>query len=102
VVRNVGDVNAFNVSLYFPGDEYPLALAQSSLQLGIIPAGQLNEGTITASVYPNATPGTYYVPVIVHYSDVNLTTYVPVVIYPPKISLSIFTVPPQVSQASTT
>ncbi|EHP70573.1 S-layer domain-containing protein [Metallosphaera yellowstonensis MK1] len=96
VVRNVGDVNAFNVSLYFPGDEYPLALTQSSLQLGIIPAGQLNEGTITASVYPNATPGTYYVPVIVHYSDVNLTTYVPVVIYPPKISLSIFTVPPQV------
>ncbi|WP_240938867.1 COG1361 S-layer family protein [Metallosphaera hakonensis] len=96
IVRNLGDVNALNVSLYFNSSEFPIQFTQNSLMLGIIPAGQINEGSVTANVYPNATPGTYYIPVIIHYSQVNVTQYVPVTIYPPKVTLSIFTVPPQV------
>ncbi len=96
IVRNLGDVNALNVSLYVSSSEFPIQFTQNSLMIGIVPAGQINEGTITVNVYPNATPGTYYIPVIVHYSQVNVTEYVPVTVYPPKIALSLFTVPPQV------
>ncbi|MEM1620558.1 MAG: hypothetical protein QXX62_09545 [Metallosphaera sp.] len=96
IVRNLGDVNALNVSLYVSSSEFPIQFTQNSLMIGIVPAGQINEGTITVNVYPNATPGTYYIPVIMHYSQVNVTEYVPVTVYPPKIALSLFTVPPQV------
>ncbi|MEM0279772.1 S-layer protein [Metallosphaera sp.] len=96
IVRNLGDVNALNVSLYFNQYEFPVQFSQNSLMLGIIPSGEINEGSVTVNVYQNATPGTYYIPIVIHYSDVNLTQYVPITIYPPKITISVFTDPPQV------
>ncbi|QKR00447.1 S-layer protein [Metallosphaera tengchongensis] len=96
LLRNLGDVDALNVSLYFSSSEFPIQFSQNAIMIGIVPAGQINEGSVTVNVFPNATPGTYYIPVVVHYSQVNVTQYVPVTIYSPKITLSVFTVPPQV------
>ncbi|MCI2415626.1 MAG: hypothetical protein MPF33_10375 [Candidatus Aramenus sp.] len=95
VVRNLGIVDATNVTLYFQST-YPVKFAQSSLSLGVVPAGEINEGTVTASVYANATGGIYYIPVKVHYFDVNSVYDVPVLISSPSISVDVFTIPPQV------
>ena len=94
IVRNLGDVNALNVSLLF-NSEYPLYFTQKSGYIGIVPAGEYNYVTVTVNVYPNATPGVYYIPVTLQYFQTKTTLYAPVVIYSPNITINAFTIPPQ-------
>ncbi|AWR96594.2 hypothetical protein DFR86_02865 [Acidianus sulfidivorans JP7] len=95
IVKNLGDVTVTNVSLTIV-KEYPISTSQNNIYIGIIPAGEENLGSITANVYPNATPGVYYIPVIIHYFDTKSLEYVPIVISSPKISINMITLPPQV------
>ncbi|ARM75074.1 COG1361 S-layer family protein [Acidianus manzaensis] len=95
IVKNLGDVTATNVSLTIVKD-YPISTSQNNIYIGIIPAGEENLGSITANVYANATPGVYYVPVIIHYFDSSSLEYVPIVISSPKISINMITLPPQI------
>lgn len=94
IVRNLGDVNALNVSLSF-NSEYPISFTQKSGYIGIVPAGGYNYVTVNVNVYPNATPGIYYIPVTLHYFQTKETTYAEIVIYSPNITLNAFTIPPQ-------
>ena len=94
IVRNLGDINVLNVSLDFDS-EYPLYFTQKSAYIGIIPAGKFNYATVTVNVYPNATPGVYYIPVTIHYFQTKTVLYAPVIIYSPNITVNVFTIPPQ-------
>ncbi|TRN02453.1 hypothetical protein DJ527_03995 [Sulfolobus sp. F1] len=96
VLRNTGDVNILNATLTFQPIEYPLIFHQTTAQVGIIPAGEENYGTVTVSVFPNATPGVYYIPATLNYFNHITTISVPVVIYSPNISVNVVTIPPQV------
>jgi len=94
VVRNLGDVNALNVSLNF-NSEYPIQFTQKTGYIGIVPAGEYNYVTVTVNVYTNATPGVYYIPVTLQYFQTKTTVYTPVIIYSPNITVNAFTIPPQ-------
>ncbi|QIW24815.1 hypothetical protein EWF20_12220 [Sulfolobus sp. S-194] len=95
VIRNLGDVNALNVTLDLDS-EYPLYFTQKNVYVGIIPAGEYNYASVTVDVYPNATPGVYYIPVTIQYFNTKTVIYTPVVIYSPNITINAFTIPPQV------
>jgi len=95
IVKNLGDVTTSNVSILLK-QTYPLQISQKYVSIGIIPAGEYNLATITASIYSNVTPGIYYIPVVLHYFESNVTQYVPILISSPKISVNILTLPPQV------
>ncbi|BFH72418.1 COG1361 S-layer family protein [Sulfurisphaera javensis] len=95
IVRNLGDVNALNVSLDLDSS-YPIYFTQKTAYLGIVPAGEYNYVTVTVNVYPNATPGVYYIPVTLQYFQTKTTIYTPILIYSPNITLNAFTVPPQI------
>ena len=96
IIRNLGDVNALNFSLCIP-NKYPLIVSQRQIYVGIIPAGGINYATTTVSVYPNATAGVYYIPVVIKYfSNVVEKEYVPIEIYPVNLTLNVITIPPQV------
>ena len=95
IVKNLGNVLASNVSIFLK-QAYPLKISQKYVSIGIIPAGEYNLATITASVYSNVTPGIYYIPVILHYFETNVTQYVPLLISSPKIAINILTLPPQI------
>jgi len=95
IVKNLGNVLASNVSIFLK-QAYPLKISQKYVSIGIIPAGEYNLATITASVYSNVTPGIYYIPVILHYFETNVTQYVPLLISSPKITINILTLPPQI------
>jgi hypothetical protein len=96
VIRNLGDVNALNVSLLIP-NQYPLMVTQRQAYVGIIPAGEINYVTLTVSVYPNATPGVYYIPVTLYYfSGISMKEYVPIEIFPSNLTINMLTLPPQV------
>ena len=94
IVRNLGDVNALNVSLVL-NSTYPLYFAQKSAYIGIVPAGGYNYVTVTVNVYANATPGVYYIPVTLRYFQTKITVYTPIIIYSPNITINVFTIPPQ-------
>jgi hypothetical protein len=95
IIKNLGNVLASNVSIFLK-QAYPLKVSQKYVSIGIIPAGEYNLATITASVYSNATPGIYYIPIILHYFESNITQYVPVLISAPKLAINILTLPPQI------
>ncbi|WP_221289205.1 COG1361 S-layer family protein [Stygiolobus caldivivus] len=96
VIRNLGDVNALNFSIIIP-NEYPIVVSQRSVYVGIIPAGEENYATTTVNVYPNASAGIYYIPVILKYfSNVSMKEYVPIEIYPVNLTVNVITIPPQV------
>lgn len=95
ILRNTGSVTASNVSIYFIKD-YPIHFSKDFEPVGFVPAGQFNEVTITADVAPNASPGVYEIPVIVHYFSMNVTEYLQVIIYSPNITMTVITLPPQV------
>ncbi|MFP3399003.1 hypothetical protein [Acidianus sp.] len=95
IVKNLGDITATNVSIQIV-KSFPLILSQNTIYIGIVPAGEYNLNTITASVYPNATPGIYYIKAIIHYFDTSSTEYIPVLISAPQISLNAITIPPQI------
>lgn len=95
LIKNLGDVTVTNVSISLI-NPYPIYTSQKNIYIGIIPAGGENIGTIIANVYPNATPGVYYIPVIVHYFSTSISEYVPVVISSPKLAVNMITLPPQI------
>ncbi|NON63396.1 COG1361 S-layer family protein, partial [Acidianus sp. RZ1] len=96
IIKDVGLVDATNVTLNIV-NSYPLLVSQKSIGIGIIPAGEYNEGSITASVYSNITPGTYFIPIKVNYfGDTSLTEYVPIIISGPKLAVNLVTIPPQI------
>ncbi len=95
IVRNLGDVTATNVSIQII-NSYPLNLSQKIIHIGIVPAGEYNLNTITASVYPNVTPGIYYIKASLHYFDTSTIEYIPVLISSPQLSLNVITIPPQI------
>ncbi len=95
IIKNLGNVLGSNVSIFLK-QAYPLKVSQKYVSIGIIPAGEYNLATITASVYSNATPGIYYIPIILHYFESNITQYVPVLISAPKLAINILTLPPQI------
>ncbi|MCY0859322.1 MAG: S-layer protein [Sulfolobaceae archaeon] len=95
IFRNTGSVTASNVSIYFI-KHYPINFSKTFESVGFVPAGEINEITVTATVAPNATPGIYEIPVIVHYFSMNVTEYMQVVIYSPNITITVVTLPPQV------
>ncbi|WP_088899931.1 COG1361 S-layer family protein [Sulfolobus acidocaldarius] len=96
LLKNTGDVNVLNATLTFSNSEYPLKFSQTNAQVGIIPAGQENYATVTVSVYPNATPGVYYIPATLNYYNYKTEITVPVDIYSPNVSINVVTLPPQV------
>jgi len=96
LLRNTGDVNVLNVTLSFKQTEYPLIFHQTTAQIGIIPAGEENYATLTVSVYPNATPGVYYIPATLYYFNHKYTITIPITIYSPNISINVITIPPQI------
>ncbi|AHC51474.1 hypothetical protein SUSAZ_05630 [Sulfolobus acidocaldarius SUSAZ] len=96
LLKNTGDVNVLNATLTFSSNEYPLKFSQTNAQVGIIPAGQENYATVTVSVYPNATPGVYYIPATLNYYNYKTEITVPVDIYSPNVSINVVTLPPQV------
>ncbi|MGC9105535.1 MAG: COG1361 S-layer family protein [Thermoprotei archaeon] len=98
VVRNLGTVPMNNVTIYLRNPQYPFTFSQTVVGIGPIPAGLYGEATIYASVYPNATPGTYQIQVTVTNYNYNVTLSVPVIVYGPKISMNMFTYPPQLFQ----
>ncbi|BDC18169.1 hypothetical protein [Acidianus sp. HS-5] len=95
IVRNLGDITATNVSIQLL-TSYPLNLSQKTVDIGIVPAGEYNLNDITASIYPNATPGIYYIKASVHYFDTSSIEYIPVLISSPQLSLNAITIPPQI------
>jgi len=96
LVKNLGDINALNVSLTIRSG-YPLISSQNSVYIGVVPAGEENYGTITVSVYPNVSPGVYYIPVTIKFfSNASVKELVPVEIYPINITVNTVTIPPQV------
>ncbi|WP_338599403.1 hypothetical protein V6M85_09870 [Sulfolobus tengchongensis] len=96
LLKNTGDVNILNATLDFQNVEYPLVFHQTVAQIGIIPAGQENYATVTVSVYPNATPGVYYIPATLYYFNHETTITIPVIISSPNISVNVVTIPPQI------
>lgn len=95
VVRNLGDVNALNVSLVL-NSTYPLHFSQKVASLGIVPAGEYNYVTVTTNVYSNASPGVYYIPVTLKYFQTKTVIYAPVIISSPNITINVFTLPPEI------
>ncbi|MEM3971336.1 MAG: hypothetical protein QXF96_01895 [Saccharolobus sp.] len=95
LLKNTGDVNVINATLQFQTFEYPLIFYQTNAHIGIIPAGQENYATVTVSVFPNATPGLYYIPAVLYYFNHKTTIEIPVTIYSPNISINVVTIPPQ-------
>ncbi|WCM37851.1 hypothetical protein GO599_10555 [Sulfolobus islandicus] len=96
LLKNTGDVNILNATLVFQNVEYPLIFHQTNAQIGIVPAGQENYATVTVSVFPNATPGVYYIPATLYYFNHKTTITIPITIYSPNISVNLITIPPQV------
>ena len=101
IIRNLGDVNMQNVTLYFTGNEYPLQVSQKVVGFGIIPAGLYSEAMVTVNVFPNATPGTYYVQAMLSNYGYNETVSIPVTIYGPSIAVNLVTNPPAIFQGYT-
>ncbi len=99
VVRNLGDVDMKNVTIYFPKEEFPLIFSQQAVGFGIIPAGLYSEATVTVSVYPNATPGTYDIYAVLSNYGYNQTVEIPVTIYGPNLAVNMFTNPPALFQS---
>lgn len=95
IVKNLGDVTVTNVSISLL-NSYPVYTTQKNVYIGIVPAGEENLGTIIVNIYSNATPGVYYIPVVIHYFDTSSIEYVPIVISSPKLSINMITLPPQV------
>jgi len=98
VIRNLGTVAMSNVTITLRSVEYPFEFSQTVLGLGTIPAGLYSEATVTASVFPNATPGTYYIQLNVSSYGHVTTLEVPVTVYGPSLAVNLVTYPPQIFQ----
>jgi len=98
VIRNLGTVAMSNVTITLRSVEYPFEFSQTVLGLGAIPAGLYSEATVTASVFPNATPGTYYIQLNVSSYGHVTTLEVPVTVYGPSLAVNLVTYPPQIFQ----
>jgi hypothetical protein len=72
IFQNSGTVSATNVTAYLRST-FPVAFNQTEVQLGVVPTGGETEVQVLAAVYPNATVGTYEIPITIHYFHQNVT-----------------------------
>ncbi|BBD72759.1 hypothetical protein HS1genome_1148 [Sulfodiicoccus acidiphilus] len=79
LIENSGTVSATNVTLYLRS-HFPIYFNQSRAIVGIVPAGGQSEVQVLAGVYPNASVGSYYVPLLVHFFQQNVSLNATVVV----------------------
>ncbi len=102
VLKNLGADLLSNVTLQLKST-YPVKFLQDNVSVGLIPPGEYNQVEVTADVYPNATPGVYFLPVTLSiYNGETMKLQMPVTIAGTvNISMNMYTFPPQVFQGYT-